>query len=133
MPEKLKMFVDDFRLWKYDGDVAINFPKFGLLTSKKIKKPELIFFQTVIFKYDVYVIEILEDETQDDHCRINVIEKVVGNLPKNWKKVSEKYIIYEWKEKRNFNMTITPETMRRAMEEEKEKKEAAAKLKKEEK
>jgi hypothetical protein len=32
-----------------------------------MKKPEVIFFQTVIFKYDAYIIELKNNESEDDN------------------------------------------------------------------
>jgi len=62
-----------------------------------MKKPSLHFFQTIIFRYDAYVIQILEGEKKEDDIKIDIIEKIVGNTIKGWQQLSEKYIIYEWK------------------------------------
>jgi hypothetical protein len=58
--DKLDIFLEDFQLWKFTENMATEFPKFGLLTSKKMKKANIIFFQTVIFKYDAYLIKTLD-------------------------------------------------------------------------
>jgi len=89
--DKLDVFVNDFELWHFPENMATEFPKFGLLTSKKMKKPNIVFFQTVIFKYDAYIIKTL------DKADIEIIEKVTNNSAKIWKKISESYIIYLWK------------------------------------
>jgi hypothetical protein len=132
LPEKLGIFMDEFKLWHFDID-DFHMPKFGLLTSRKMKRPELHFFQTIIFKYDAYMVQILDGEKIGDDARVDIIEKVVGNSTKKWKAVAEKYIIYEWKEIRAFNKTITPIEMEEAMEEEKKRREQEAKARKEEK
>lgn len=67
-----------------------------------MKRPNIVFFQTVVFKYDAYVIKTL------DNAEIEIIEKISNNSSKIWRRISETYIIYEWKEKRSINTTITP-------------------------
>lgn len=72
LPDKLDMFIDEFQLWRFDND-DFHMPKFGILTSRKMKKPVLHFFQTIIFRYDAYVIQILEGEKVQDDVRIDII------------------------------------------------------------
>lgn len=64
-----------------------------------------------MFKYDAYMVQVLEGEQSWDGPKVDIIEKIVGNKTKIWKATAEKYIIYEWTEKRAFNKTITPEAM----------------------
>jgi len=45
----------DFKLWFFTDDKRF-FPKYGLITSKKMKRVEIHFFQTIIFKLDAYLI-----------------------------------------------------------------------------
>lgn len=96
LPEKLGIFIDDFKLWSFN-DEENAFPKFGLITSKNVKKPDIKFFQTVIFKYNAYLINVVEDDSRSGEFKLEIIEKIQGNLSKNWKKIEENYIIYEWK------------------------------------
>ena len=65
-------------------------PKFGLLTSRKMKKPNLRFFQTIIYRYDAYVVQLVDGKDEDglDKIDIEIIEKVVGNKTKTWKALS---------------------------------------------
>ena len=69
-------------------------PKFGLLTSRKIKKPNLRFFQTIIYRYDAYIIQLVEGQKESDDIKIDIIEKVIGNKKASWQKLSEKFILY---------------------------------------
>ena len=59
LPQMLGIFTDNFKLWNYDPH-NFHMPKFGLLTSRKMKKPNLKFFQIILFKYDAYIIQIKE-------------------------------------------------------------------------
>lgn len=62
-----------------------------------MKKPELVFFQTIIFKYDAYIIELKYNEEGEDRAELVVIEKIEGNSEKKIRQIAEKYIVYEWK------------------------------------
>lgn len=61
-----------------------------------MKKPNLRFFQTIIYRYDAYLVQLVDgkDQNGNEKIDIDIIEKVVGNKTKNWKDLSEKFIIY---------------------------------------
>lgn len=132
---RLGIFKQDFRLWSYEEgqEKHRKFPLFGLITSKKMKKPELVFFQTIVFKYDAYVIELRYNAEAEERAELVVIEKIEGNSEKQIRQVAEKYIVYEWTEEKAINNRIMPSSMKKMLEDEKRQREQLAREKKLEK
>ena len=51
-----------------------------------------------------------------------MIEKILDNKAKEWKRIANQYIIYEWLETRASSNKLTPDTVKLAREAEEEKK-----------
>ena len=58
LPQKLGVFMKDFQLWDFHNE-DFYVPKFGLLTSRKMKQPNLRFFQTIFYRHDAYIIHLV--------------------------------------------------------------------------
>ena len=63
LQEKVGIFEPDFALWIPDpASKTVTFPRFGLISSRYVKKAQLVFFQMVVFKNDAYILELRESQ-----------------------------------------------------------------------
>lgn len=126
LSEKLGHFMSEFKMWKCDDRSNFQYPRYGLIVSRKMKTISMRFFQTLIFKLDAFLVRV------DDNANIQIIEVIRGNSFKNWRRLPDNYIIYEWTETRFCNQTLKPDKIQKEKEEEQKLREMLAKEKKEE-